>query len=79
MLCGFLAGSIATALTHPQDVIKTRLQTLPPRVSTMQVIRDIWKVREVCYCWFALPVVPLLLCRSHMPPNARQRCGLLLP
>ena len=47
LMAGAVAATIATIATHPQDLVKTRMQIATTQNTTMmQVFGAIWKVRE---------------------------------
>jgi len=52
--CGVAAGILASGITQPADVVKTKLQTKLAQNTTSQVFKDIVKVNVVIQCEDAL-------------------------
>ena len=59
--CGVAAGILASGITQPADVVKTKLQTKLAQNTTSQVFRDIVKVNVLTQCANALVNVILMI------------------
>jgi len=63
-LCGVLAGATASTVTHPADVVKTKMQVCSGRVSIMQAILMVHSSNGSMGFWRGL--TPRLLRRTMM-------------
>ena len=48
MIAGLAAGTVASIVTHPPDVVKTRLQVAPLRMSSAAAVAEILSVGVNC-------------------------------